>query len=114
MKRGTQFELVVSDVVREFDANCTVRQGEWIEGPDGQRELDVYVEGTVDGVRRRVQIECKDYDPSSRPIGIAVVDGLDSKHRDLGMDFSLLCSNAGFTSDAIRKASRLGIGLIGV
>lgn len=113
-KLGTQFELVVSDVVKEMDPNSTVTQGEWIEGPDGRRELDVIIEGTVDGVARRIQIECKDYNPDSRPIGIAIIDALESKHRDLNFDLSLLCSNAGFTTDAIRKAKRKGIGLIGV
>ena len=113
-KAGKQFELVVSDVVKEMDPDSTVRRGEWIEGPDGHRELDVFVEGTVDGVSRRIHIECKDYDPDSRPIGVAHIDALDSKHRDLKFDASLLCSNAGFTQPAIKKAKRLGIGLIGV
>src|SRR5687767_8235866 len=70
--------------------------------------------GTANGLPRRVQIECRDYNPEGRPIGISHIDALDSKHRDLKMDVSLLCSNAGFTADAIRKAKRLGIGLIGV
>ncbi len=113
-KLGRQFELVVSDVVREMDPSSIVRQGEWVEGPDGSRELDVIIEGAVDGVPRRIQIECRDYNPDSRRIGIAHLDALDSKHRDLEMDVSLLCSNAGFSADAIRKAKRLGIGLIGV
>lgn len=113
-KLGRQFELVVSDVVREMDPSSIVRQGEWVEGPDGSRELDVIIEGAVDGVFRRIQIECRDYNPDSRRIGIAHIDALDSKHRDLEMDVSLLCSNAGFSADAKRKAKRLGIGLIGV
>jgi hypothetical protein len=39
---------------------------------------------------------------------------LESKHRDLKADLSILCSNAGFTLEAIRKAKRVGIGLIGI
>ncbi|MEH2529948.1 hypothetical protein V1277_003677 [Bradyrhizobium sp. AZCC 1588] len=113
-KLGTQFELAVSDVVREYDPTANVRRGEWVIGPDGRRELDVLVEGTVDGVFRRTHIECKDYNPARGPIGIAIVDALESKHRDLQFDVSLLCSNAGFTIDAIRKAKRSRIGLIGV
>jgi len=113
-KLGRQFELVVSDVVCEMDPSSIVRQGEWVEGPDGSRELDVIIEGAIDGVPRRIQIECRDYSPDSRRIGIAHIDALDSKHRDLGMDVSLLCSNAGFSVDAKRKAKRLGIGLIGI
>jgi hypothetical protein len=113
-KAGKQFELVVADVVREMSPGAKVCQGEWIEGPDGRRELDVLIEGKVDGNNRRIYIECRDYNPKKRPIGIAQIDALDSKHRDLGMDASLLCSNAGFSDAAVRKAKRLGIGLIGV
>ena len=113
-KLGKEFQLVVADVVREMDPNATVREGEWVVGPDGRRDLDVVVEGTVAGVVRRVQIECKDYSNEGRPIGIALIDALDSKHRDLKMDVSMMCSNGGFTDDAIRKAKRLGIGLVGV
>jgi hypothetical protein len=113
-KLGKPFELVVSDVVKEMDPNATVHQGEWVVGPDGERELDVIVEGTVDDGKRRIQIECRDYNPEGRPIGIAHIDALESKHRDLKMDVSFLCSNAGFSADAIRKAKRVGIGLIGV
>jgi len=113
-KVGKPFELVVSDVVSEMDPDAVVRQGVWTEGPDGRRDLDVVVEGTVDGVPRRVQIECRDYKLSRRRIGIGQIDALESKHRDLKMDVSLLCSNAGFSTAAIRKARRSGIGLIGV
>lgn len=113
-KLGKQFQLVVADVVQEMDPNATVREGKWIEGPDGLREIDVIVEGAVDGTVRRVQIECRDYTNEGRPIGIGAIDALKSKHRDLKMDVSLLCSNAGFSSDAVRKARRVRIGLIGV
>ena len=42
------------------------------------------------------------------------MDALESKRRDLAADVSFICSNAGFTTDAIRKAKRVGIGLIAV
>ncbi len=113
-KLGKPFQVVVSDVVKEFDPGSTVREGLFVEGPDGSREIDVLIEGTVSGIKRRVQIECRDYNPNRGPIGIAQVDALESKHRDLAFDISLLCSNAGFTTPAIRKSARLGIGLIGV
>jgi len=111
---GKPFQLVVADVVREMDPHGVVREGQWVVGPDGRRDLDVIIEGSANGVIRKIQIECKDYSNDRRPIGIALIDALDSKHRDLGMDVSLMCSNAGFTDDAVRKARRVGIGLIGV
>jgi hypothetical protein len=75
-------------------------------GSDGKRDLDVVVRGTVEGVPFFVQIECKDW---SEPVGIAVVDALDSKRRDLGADKAIIYSNSGFTEPALRKASRVGI-----
>ena len=48
-----------------MDATAVVGQGEWLDGPDGRREADVLVTGTVDGAERRVLIECKDYNPAT-------------------------------------------------
>jgi len=53
-----------------------------------------------------VVIECKDW---NRPIGIALIDALDSKRRDIGASIAMICSNSGFTVDALRKAARVGI-----
>ena len=53
-------------------------------------------------------VECKDW---AELVGIAVVDALDSKRRDLGADEAVIYSNAGFTEPALRKASRVGIGM---
>jgi hypothetical protein len=113
-KLGRAYEQVVADVAKEFDPSADVKVGEWVKGPVGLREVDVLITGTVDGIARRVLIECKDYDSRKRRIGIAVIDATDSKRRDLAADFTLICSNAGFSKDAMRKAGRVGIGLIGV
>src|SRR5688572_1900076 len=96
-KQGKQFELVVADVAREMTPGADVQQGQWVQGPDGARELDVVIKGQVDGAQRTIYIECKDYNPKRGPLGVAQIDAIDSKHRDLGFDISLLCSNAGFT-----------------
>ncbi len=112
-KPGTGFELVVAEVAKAMDPRATVKQGTWMDGPDGRRELDVVVAGEVDGQQRMVLIECKDF-ALGRTVGIEYVDALDSKRDDLGIDVPLLCCNVGFTAPAIRKAARVGIGLIGV
>lgn len=68
------------------------RHGEWVVGPDGRRELDVLIEGTVDGVPKKVLVECKDFNPKTTgPVGIGFVDALESEHRDLGVDASFIC-----------------------
>ena len=98
-----------------FDPEASVHRGSWIQGPDGPRELDVEFSGTLAGRHKRVLVECKDYNPASTgKVGIEHVDALDSKAADLRFDLKILCSNAGFTEGAVRKAARKGIGLIAV
>jgi hypothetical protein len=113
-KQGRDYEEAVCDLFRGFNPHAQVTPGVWVDGPDGRRELDIYVvdtlgEGTVRGV-----VECKDFNPATTgPVGIGYVDALESKRRDLQVDWALMCSNAGFTADAASKAKRVGIGLIG-
>jgi len=112
---GKQFELVVSDVIREFGPGTKVSSGKWVKGPDGRRDIDVLVEGELDGKNQKILIECKDFSTNTTGrVGIPIVDALDSKRRDLDIKIALICSNAGFTTPAISKAKRVGIGLIGV
>lgn len=114
-KRGRDYEQVVAEVHKAMDRGASVQQGQWVAGPDGRRDMDVFIDGTADGQQRRVLVECKDFDPKKTgPVGIVYVDALDSKRRDLGIDVSFICSNAGFTVNAIRKAKRVDIGLISV
>jgi len=113
-KGGLLFEQVVADIVRAFDSTVDVIQGEWVEGPDGRRDRDVSFAGISGGKPFRALIECKDYNPDATgPVGIGLIDALDSKRHDLQIDFPMICSNAGFTAPAIAKAQRVGISTIG-
>ena len=114
-KRGRPYERVVAEVLKAMDRGASVQDGVWVRGPDGRRELDVFIDGTADGQQRRVLVECKDFNPKTTgPVGIGYVDALESKRRDLAIDASFICSNAGFTANAISKAKRVGVGLISV
>lgn len=107
-KPGDEYQDIVGAVQRALDPGAEVRVGVWIVGPDGRRDLDVEVRGKLNGAPYFTQIECKDW---GAPVGIAVIDALDSKRRDIGADTAVVFSNSGFTEPAIRKASRVGIGL---
>lgn len=114
-KAGKAYEELVAYVVSAMDPDAQVEQGVWVEGPDGRRDMDVFVRGEIDGNKLSILIECKDFDPSSTGrVGIEFVDALDSKRHDLSVDFAVICSNSGFTKDAIRKSKRKGISLISV
>lgn len=113
-RSGTPYEDAVCELFREFFPGADIEAGVWVTGPDGRRELDVKIEQQIAGKTLRGVVECKDFNPQTTgPVGIAYLDALDSKRRDLGLDLVFLCCNAGFTADAIRKAQRVGIGLLG-
>lgn len=105
-KSGLEYQQLVAEIESAFDPGAEVQVGEWVEGPDGNRDCDVSVRGAHDGHDYVVFIECKDH---RRPVGISIVDGLDSVRRDLKPDVVILYSNSGFTSPAIQKARRVGI-----
>lgn len=114
-KKGIPYEKVVAEILASLDPGASVEQGQWENGPDGYRELDVRIKGYFKGHEYKVLVECKDFNPQSTgPVGIQYVDALESKLRDLGYNRGIICSNAGFTQNAIKKAGRVGIGLISV
>src|SRR5438034_9491867 len=114
-KRGKEYERVVALITQAFDRSAKVEIGKWVTGPDGRRELDVLISSASEGQHLRLLIECKDFNPrTTGPVGIGYVDALDSKRHDVGATTAILCCNAGFTREAVRKATRVSIGLIAV
>lgn len=107
-KLGDEYQEIVGLVRQALDPDAQVNTGQWIEGPDGQRDMDVEVRGTLNGESHFVLVECKDW---KRKVGIDVVDALESKRRDLGADSAAIYSNSGFTEPALRKGKRVGIRL---
>lgn len=116
MKKGTPYEQLVALAISAFHPGAKVTQGSWIEGPDGRRDLDVIVEGNTTGKESsKLLIECKDYDArKTGPVGIEYIDALDSKRRDLDIQYTIICSNSEFTQPALNKARRIGIGAVSV
>src|SRR5215472_9562570 len=105
---GDAYQELVTAVMRALEPGAQVTAGEWIEGPDGERDMDVSIRGAADGSSVIVLLECKDH---RRPIGIGLIDAFDSKRRDLEADRAIMYSNSGFTAQAEAKASRVGIDL---
>ncbi len=105
-KAGDEYQAAIAQVAQSLDPAADVEVGVWVNGPDGRRDLDVVVRPKSPDFRSLVVIECKDW---NRPIGIALIDALDSKRKDIGATAAMVCSNSGFTADALRKAARVGI-----
>lgn len=114
-KPGSAFEALVADVAKAFDSKASVNWGQWVDGPDGRRDMDVIITGRVSFSDVTLLIECKDYDAKKTgKVGIEVVDALDSKLNDLSINKAIICSNSGFTESALAKAKRRDIGLISI
>lgn len=60
-KASTEYQELTALVAKALDPDADIKTGQWIEGPDGNREVDVEVRGTVDGKPHFVHIECKDW-----------------------------------------------------
>lgn len=111
-KKGDSYEELVAEVISSFSHTYKVERQKSIVGPDGIRDRDVVIEGDINGKPYSILIECKDF--SNRPVGISYIDALDSKTKDIGADKAFICSDSGFTANAISKAKRVGIGVISI
>jgi Restriction endonuclease len=107
-KPGDYYTDFVGRVLALLEPDRTIRVGEWVDGPDGRRDMDVEVRGTLNGQPHFYLVERKDWD---RPVGIQVIDALDSKRTDLAADRAIIYSNSGFTEPAIKKAKSVAIEL---
>lgn len=105
-KAGDGYRELVGMVMAVLDPGSAVKTEQWITGPDDERDMDVEVRGTLNGVPHFILVECKDH---ARPIGIGLVDAFESKIRDLKPDRAFMFSNSGFTRNALKKANRVGI-----
>jgi hypothetical protein len=114
-KAGTEYEELVAEIAKACDPGADVRAGVWVDGPDGRLDMDVHIAAKLDGRPFNILVECKDYDrKSTGKVERALVDALDSKRADLPVDATILCSNSGFSQDALRKARRKCIGMISI
>src|SRR6058998_458740 len=105
-KAGDEYRELVGTLMAALDPGSAVKTEQWITGPDGERDMDVEVRGTLNGAPHFILVECKDH---ARPIGIGFVDAFESKIRDLNPDRAIMFSNSGFTRDALKKANRVSI-----
>ena len=110
-KAGSAYNELAKKMAEALEPAAVVKMGQWVEGPDGKREVDVEVRGTFEGQQFFLLIECKDW---KNPVDIKEFDKIDSKRKDLLADRVMICSNSGFTKKALRKAARLNIQAVSI
>lgn len=111
MKEGTKFEHLATEVFTVLSQNKEYEKVEHnvlLDGPDGPRQIDVLLSGTVGPFEVKTIVECKDY---NKNIDVTVIDALFSKLQDVNAQKAVLVARKGFTGGARKKAKRLGISL---
>jgi hypothetical protein len=108
---GKEFEKLVESIFNKLIKDPRfekVEQNIQLDGPDGERQIDVLITAEIAGVKFLTVIECKDY---KNKVSIPTIDGFHSKLIDVGAKKGIIISAKGFSSKAISKAKRLGISL---
>jgi hypothetical protein len=98
-----KYEKDVEQLVQGSDPNASVQHDVKLTGKCSgrERQVDVFVKGTIAGSEFAIAVECKRY---SRPIGIGAVDEFAGKLVDLGVDRGVLYAFSGFGAGATARA----------
>ncbi len=109
-KNGRDFEALAEKFFSKLHEykDFTITRNAQLDSADGQREIDVLLEGKLGPVEIRIIIECKAY---KGIVDVTKVDALHSKMNDVRAHKAILIAYKGFSRTAQRKASRLGIEL---
>lgn len=111
MKKGKRFEQLTTRIFQQLVENPdygSVEHDVLLDGKDERRQIDVLITSKIAGITNRTIIECKDY---SRKVGIGVIDSLHSVMQDVNANKGVVVSSNGFSTQAVKKAKRLGISL---
>ena len=111
-KAGNKYERLAALVFKVLEDKHTVIHDIKLTGfdPDVRHQIDVTVERS-DGRKRRLLIECKDFDTSANKVGIGIVRDFRSVLEDTRADEGIILTCNGFTSQARKYAKSKGIKL---
>jgi hypothetical protein len=107
------YRRLVAAVLYALDPTGTLSVGPLVSTPDGTRKVDIEIRLIYKHRPVLVAVTVVNLQSGMRA-GISVVDAADSERSDINADVMLVCSNTGFSQEAIRKAKRKHIGLISV
>jgi hypothetical protein len=109
-KKGTKYEMLAALVFKLLDKKNTVIHDLRLIGESGTRsQIDVQIEEC--GIKRKILIECKDYDISGDSVGIKIIRKFRSVMEDIKPDEGIVITCNGFTRDAKKYAKHYGIKL---
>jgi hypothetical protein len=110
-KAGTRYERLAALVFKALEEKNAVIHDLKLAGEDPgvKHQIDVTVE--VAGTKKRVLIECKDFDVSGGKVGLDTLRSFRSVIEDTKADEGIVITCIGFTEDAQKYARSKGIKL---
>ncbi len=109
VQKGTKFEKTVEKVINYIYSKyetVSVKHNVLIDGPDGDRQIDVLITVTIEDLIFEIAVECKDY---TGRLSIGKIDEFVSKLEDIKAAKGIMISTNGFSTGSIKKAKRNGI-----
>lgn len=109
-KAGTRYERLVAFVFKALNTNRqVVHDIKLIGASDVKHQIDVTI---TDGqARKRILVECKDFDVSSDKVGLSIIRDFSAVVDDIKPDEAIVITCVGFTQDAQKFAKHKGIKL---
>jgi hypothetical protein len=110
-KAGTRYERLAALVFKALEEKHAVIHDLKLAGadPEVQHQIDVTVE--ITGTKKRLLIECKDFDVSGDKVGLDILRSFRSVIEDTQADEGIVITCNGFTDDAQKYARSKGIKL---
>lgn len=110
-KAGTRYERLTALVLKSLEEQRVVVHDVKLIGETGvKHQIDVRVE--VNGVARRVLVECKDFDVSGEKVGLDIARNFWAVVEDTKPTESMIITCTGFTQDAAAYCKAKGIKLV--
>lgn len=110
-KAGTRYERLAALVFKTLEEKNAVIHDLRLAGvdPDVKHQIDVTVE--IAGKKKRVLVECKDFDVSGEKVGLPILRNFRSVVEDTKADEGIVITCNGFTQEAQKYARSKGIKL---
>ena len=109
-KAGTRYERLAAMVLKALNQRDVIIHDIGLRGDsDVKHQIDVSIERN--GAKRRIIVECKDFDLAGDKVGLDIVRSFRSVVEDTGADEALILTCNDFTKDARKYAKAKGIKL---
>jgi|LauGreDrversion4_2_1035121.scaffolds.fasta_scaffold02181_15 hypothetical protein len=102
-KAGTKYEVLAAMVVKHLiDSGKVIHDLKLLGQSDIKHQIDVVVED--EGSKKRILIECKDFDISENLVGLEIIRNFSAVVEDVKPDESFIFTCNNYTKDAIKFA----------